>query len=314
MRFCMTIRMLGMIKSTERALGLTESDRSWDDSKLARGNDDKKASGETWNTRTGGIGAKNMIGVIRYYHPDELESANRFAKSSSNAYVDNDPDDDKDNSSNTDAFSGNNETTAESTMTPYDETLKELKGMTLQSYRSKSETDIDKRSKEARKGVSSDGKIDKRAKGISTAKDKLRTGKYTKTTWKTDDGKTAHRQSDGSIKYTTESVMTPRSILKTIIKEEYTKLIEETKKTNKKISSGLDTIRKECFVDMMKRTREMGNNFAPALEKRMQINTVAEMLEVPVNDLMLYFMNEVKHSNDRQLVEYRQGHVTFYAN
>jgi hypothetical protein len=105
-----------------------------------------------------------------------------------------------------------------------------------------------------------------------------------------------------------------RGRLKNIIKEEYAKLQEEMEKTNKKIEKGLDEIRKECFAEMLKRTREMGNNFGPALEKRMHINTVAEMLEVQVNELMLYFLNNVKHTNDRHLVEYRQGHVTFYAN
>jgi hypothetical protein len=105
-----------------------------------------------------------------------------------------------------------------------------------------------------------------------------------------------------------------RNALKRIIKEEYEKLQEEIEKTNKKIETGLDEIRKECFTEMLKRTREMGNNFGPALEKRMHINTVAEMLEVQVNELMLYFLNNVKHTNERHLVEYRQGHVTFYAN
>ena len=105
-----------------------------------------------------------------------------------------------------------------------------------------------------------------------------------------------------------------RKQLKEIIKEEYQKLCEETEKTNKKIEKGLDEIRKECFTEMLKRTREQGTSFGPALEKRIHINTVAEMLEVQVNELMLYFLNNVKHTNERHLVEYRQGHVTFYAN
>jgi hypothetical protein len=105
-----------------------------------------------------------------------------------------------------------------------------------------------------------------------------------------------------------------RSDLKRIIKEEYAKLQEEIEKTNKKIEKGLEEIRKECFTEMFKRVREQGNSFGPALEKRMHINTVAELLEVQINELMLYFLNNVKHTNDRHLVEYRQGHVTFYAN
>lgn len=105
-----------------------------------------------------------------------------------------------------------------------------------------------------------------------------------------------------------------RAHLKQIIKEEYAKLHEEMEKTNKKIEKGLEEIRKECAAEMFKRVREQGNNFSPALEKRIHINTVAEMLEVQVNELMLYFLNNIKHTNERHLVEYRQGHVTFYAN
>ena len=105
-----------------------------------------------------------------------------------------------------------------------------------------------------------------------------------------------------------------KEFLRSLVKEELAKLQEELEKTNKKIAKGLEDIRKEYATEMFKRVRENGANFQPALEKRIHINTVAEMLEVGVNELMLYFLNNVKHTNERQLVEYRQGHVTFYAN
>jgi len=41
---------------------------------------------------------------------------------------------------------------------------------------------------------------------------------------------------------------------------------------------------------------------------------VAELINTPVNELCLHFLNHVKTSNTRRLVEYRQGYVTFYAN
>jgi hypothetical protein len=105
-----------------------------------------------------------------------------------------------------------------------------------------------------------------------------------------------------------------RSQLKQIVKEEYLKVREEMDKCAKRIAKDLEEIRKECLSEMMKRTRQSGTNFSPAGEKRIHINTVAEMIDVPVNELMLYMLNNVKHTNERQLIEYRQGFITFYAN
>ena len=105
-----------------------------------------------------------------------------------------------------------------------------------------------------------------------------------------------------------------RDDLKQLVKEECVKVHEELEKAAKKITKDLEEIRKEYAGEMMMRVRENGASFQPALEKRIHINTVAELIDVPVNELMLYFLNSVKHTNERKLIEYRQGHVTFYAN
>ena len=61
--------------------------------------------------------------------------------------------------------------------------------------------------------------------------------------------------------------------------------------------------------------RERKGTFTEAaMEKRMQINIVAELLDMPVNELQLYFLNHVKTSNEHKLVEYHLGHVYFYSN
>lgn len=111
-----------------------------------------------------------------------------------------------------------------------------------------------------------------------------------------------------------ENTMTSRSTLSKLIKEEYDKLIKEVEANNKKISKGLEEMRINLLPETLMRTRKAGATFLPELEKRVELATVAEILDCRVNDLMLYFLNNVKHTNERQLVEYRLGHVYFYAN
>jgi hypothetical protein len=47
-------------------------------------------------------------------------------------------------------------------------------------------------------------------------------------------------------------------------------------------------------------------------EKRISAKTVSEIIDVPINELLLYFINEVKTKNTRSLVEYRMAEVYFY--
>jgi len=56
-----------------------------DYSKVAGKKGEQKKPGETWKTRTGSIGAKNMKGVIRYFPSGDTKMADLFAKSSMDA-------------------------------------------------------------------------------------------------------------------------------------------------------------------------------------------------------------------------------------
>jgi hypothetical protein len=111
---------------------------------------------------------------------------------------------------------------------------------------------------------------------------------------------------------TVESLLrSPR--LRTMVKEEYVKILDESKERAPKIAKQLEGMRSKMCEDFVRSERK-GTFTGPAMEKRIQINTVAELLDVPVNELMLYFLNEVKIIEGRQLVEYHLGHVYFYAN
>lgn len=100
--------------------------------------------------------------------------------------------------------------------------------------------------------------------------------------------------------------------LKNIVKEEYNKILEDCKKEAPKIEKKLEGMRSKMCEEFVRLERK-GTFTGPAMEKRMQINTVAELIDVPVNELMLYFLNHVKTANEHKLVEYHLGHVYFYA-
>ena len=112
----------------------------------------------------------------------------------------------------------------------------------------------------------------------------------------------------------TESSLSISSInLRGVIKEEYDSLMKEAQKSYEKIDKKLMELR-ETFVQEFFMRERIGSTFLPTGEKRLQINVVAELINTPVNELCLHFLNHVKTSNTRRLVEYRQGYVTFYAN
>jgi hypothetical protein len=113
------------------------------------------------------------------------------------------------------------------------------------------------------------------------------------------------------VRRTVESLL-HSSRLQKMVKEEYKKLLEDCEKDAPKIEKKLEDMRSKMCEDFM--TLERKGTFTEAAgEKRIQVNTVAELIDVPVNELMLYFLNSVKTSNERKLVEYRLGHVYFYA-
>ena len=103
-------------------------------------------------------------------------------------------------------------------------------------------------------------------------------------------------------------------MLRKMVNEAYQQVTTEVAERAGKINESLLQLRETLIPQMMMRTREMGADFQPAREKRVQLETVSKLIGVPVNELMLHFLNNVKTANERQLVEYRLGHVYFYTN
>lgn len=103
-----------------------------------------------------------------------------------------------------------------------------------------------------------------------------------------------------------------KEALQQIVKEEYVKIQKEAAEAAPLIEQKLHECREKMLSEFVKRAR-IGTTFEAAMEKRLQLVTVSEMIDVPVNELILYFLNNVKGMNERALVEYRLGHVYFYG-
>ena len=107
--------------------------------------------------------------------------------------------------------------------------------------------------------------------------------------------------------------MKPNQIY-TMVQEEINKMLKESKEQAPKLTGKLENLRKK-LEPAMTTGESLGEEHAGGARKhkRVAIATVSDLLSVPVSDLMLYFLNDVKGSNGRKLVEYRLGHVYFYA-
>jgi hypothetical protein len=97
-----------------------------------------------------------------------------------------------------------------------------------------------------------------------------------------------------------------------IVKEEVDNMLKESQKNHDKIAKKLEELRTKLFKEGL--TKENLGTEKFSKEKRMQLNLVSEIVDVPVNELMLHFLNCVKASNGRHLVEYRMGQCYFYEN
>lgn len=96
-----------------------------------------------------------------------------------------------------------------------------------------------------------------------------------------------------------------------IVKEEVDNMLKKAEEDHSKYTEKLEELRKKIFKEDELRKENLGNKI-PKTEKRMQLSVVSEIVDIPVNELMLYFLNCVKNKNERSLVEYRLGHVYFY--
>ena len=102
--------------------------------------------------------------------------------------------------------------------------------------------------------------------------------------------------------------------LRQLATEEFQLMLREAKERTPTLEKDLEDLRKKLMPEAEDREGfGVGQQGVRRPERRVQINAVADILDVPVNDLMLYFLNHVKTKNERSLVEYRMSAVYFYA-
>jgi hypothetical protein len=99
-----------------------------------------------------------------------------------------------------------------------------------------------------------------------------------------------------------------------IVRSEMDKLIKEAKERAPDVEKKLEELRKKLIPEMKKDVDEsMGIGAVwRRRERRIEMKTVSDLLEIPVNELMLHFLNNVKTKNERSLVEYHLGAIYFY--
>lgn len=133
---------------------------------------------------------------------------------------------------------------------------------------------------------------------------------------KVGDLKKMFKETEESLGLVTEDAPVDKNTLRQLIAEEYVAIQKAQKAHAPVIAKKLEKMREELFPLMLKRERQ-GANFLPALERRMQIDTVATLIDEKVNDLMIYCINEIQSavtSNEHGPIGYRQRQIIFYAN
>lgn len=117
--------------------------------------------------------------------------------------------------------------------------------------------------------------------------------------------------------YKPETVSVKEEKLFQIIKEEFDVLVKEAQKNESKIIEKLETMRKGLIRDDLLVVNERGsarNDIGSRPERRIPLETVAKVIDIPVNELILHFLNghRVKEGHTN-LCEYRLGCVYFYG-
>jgi hypothetical protein len=123
------------------------------------------------------------------------------------------------------------------------------------------------------------------------------------------------KNTERALRLTEEPKSLTKGDLRALVKEEYVKILDEQRKGAAKIEKKLHELRENLITEMFKRTSVTKEQTGrPPMFKSLQLSTVSKLIDVPVNELMLYFLNSVKASNNHHLVEYHIGHVYFYGN
>lgn len=95
-------------------------------------------------------------------------------------------------------------------------------------------------------------------------------------------------------------------------------MLKEAEEKKSDISKKLEEMRKELIKSGALNSRIRGSMYfhegrAGRPEKRVPLKEVSVLIDVPVNELILHFLNGHRITEGEQLVEYRLGCVFFYG-
>src|SRR5690348_17222569 len=99
-----------------------------------------------------------------------------------------------------------------------------------------------------------------------------------------------------------------------IVKEEMDKMVAEAEKNHDKITNALEKLRKK-FIPEIKEMAAHQGSIGKDTCKRVQLSTVANLIDFPIHELMLHFINCYKNAPDSAEfapVQYHLGNVYFY--
>jgi hypothetical protein len=101
-------------------------------------------------------------------------------------------------------------------------------------------------------------------------------------------------------------------IIKEATKKEYAAMLRESKEKAPDVAKKLEELRKN-LIPTMTTNENVGSWGGQRMSKRVQLKSVSEIIGLPVNEIMLYCINELKNSNERTLIEWHLGHLYFFS-
>lgn len=99
------------------------------------------------------------------------------------------------------------------------------------------------------------------------------------------------------------------------VKQELLSILKEATERTDAISKKLEDLRQSLIKDGKITLRERGsarNDIGSLPERRIPLHTVCELIDIPMNELILHFLNGHRIREGQELVEYRLGNVYFY--
>lgn len=101
------------------------------------------------------------------------------------------------------------------------------------------------------------------------------------------------------------------------IRTEIKNMLKEAEERAPKIQEKLEKMRKELIESGELNAYNRGSLYyaesAARPEKRIPLYNVSKVIDIPVNELILHFLNGHRIHEGNELVEYRIGHVYFYG-